>query len=96
MLDSQPLDDFLPFALETLGWVAVIAAVYFVTFYFLGELLLAKMNPWMGTAVFLGLPTVLGTAVFTWSSKFSSSPPGARSPAKRLKLQHLARACALL
>lgn len=60
VLDSQPLDDFLPFALETLGWVAVIAAVYFVTFYYLGETLLARMNPWTGTLFFLGLPTALG------------------------------------
>ena len=62
VLNSQPLDDFLPFALETLGWVAVIAAIYFVSFYYLGETLLSKMNPWTGTVVFLGLPTVIGMA----------------------------------
>jgi Family of unknown function (DUF6410) len=60
VLNSQPLDDFLTFALETLGWVVAIAAIYMVSFYFLGELLLSKMNPWTGTLFFLGLPTLIG------------------------------------
>ena len=46
VLNSQPLNDFLPFAGEIALWVLAIATIYFVAFYFLGELLLAKMNPW--------------------------------------------------
>ena len=60
VLNSQPLDDFLPFALQTLMWVGVVTGAYLVVFYFLGELLLAKMNPWVGTLVFLGAPTIVG------------------------------------
>lgn len=60
VLNSQPLNDFLPFAGETALWVLALAATYFVSFYFLGELLLSKMNPWTGTLFFLGLPTLIG------------------------------------
>ena len=60
VLNSQPLNDFLPFAGETALWVLALAAIYFVGFYFLGELLLSKMNPWTGTLFFLGGPTLIG------------------------------------
>ena len=60
VLNSQPLNDFLPFAGEIALWVLGWIAIYLVTFYFLGELLLSKMNPWTGTSFFLGLPSVAG------------------------------------
>lgn len=60
VLNAQPLDDFIPFALQTLMWVGIVTAAYFAAFYLLGELLLSKMNPWTGTIVFLGVPTVIG------------------------------------
>ena len=64
VLNSQPLNDFLLFAGETALWVLAIAAIYFVTFYLLGELLLSKMNPWTGTLFFLGGPTLIGLLGF--------------------------------
>ena len=60
VLNSQPVGDFLPFAGEIALWVLALATIYFVGFYFLGELLLSKMNPWTGTLFFLGLPTLIG------------------------------------
>ncbi|MCH8202381.1 MAG: hypothetical protein IH996_04695 [Proteobacteria bacterium] len=60
VLNSRPLNDFLPFAGETALWVLALAAIYFVAFYLLGELLLSRMNPWTGTLFFLGGPTLIG------------------------------------
>lgn len=39
--------------------LAAIVAIYFVVFYAIGELVLSRMNPWAGTLVFLGTPTLL-------------------------------------
>lgn len=60
LLDPMPRAELVGFATEIGLWVIAITAIYFVVFYFLGELLLSKMNPWTGTLVFLGTPTVLG------------------------------------
>ncbi|MEN8376982.1 MAG: DUF6410 domain-containing protein [Gemmatimonadota bacterium] len=51
--------DLLPFAADVGLSLAAIIAIYLVVFRAIGELVLSKMNPWTGTIVFLGTPTVL-------------------------------------
>ncbi|KAA3644027.1 MAG: hypothetical protein DWQ07_18095 [Chloroflexi bacterium] len=46
------------FYLETLIYFIVVFVVYLAAHYFLGERLLAKVNPWIGTLILVGPPTV--------------------------------------
>ncbi len=60
VLDPQPLDEVWSFLGETALWVVVIAGIYFTVFYALQGIVLARLNPWARTAIFLGTPTLLG------------------------------------
>ncbi len=60
VLDPQPLDEVWSFLGETALWVVVIAGLYFAVFYALQGIVLARLNPWARTAIFLGTPTLLG------------------------------------
>ena len=59
VLDPQPLDEVWSFMGETAFWVGAIAAIYFAAFYALKDIVLARLNPWAGTAIFLGTPALL-------------------------------------
>jgi len=59
VLDPQPLDEFWSFMGETAFWVVVIAGIYFAVFYALNGTVLARLNPWARTAIFLGPPPLL-------------------------------------
>ncbi len=59
VLDPQPLDEFWSFMGETAFWVVAIAGIYFAVFYALKDIVLARLNPWARTAIFLGTPTIL-------------------------------------
>ena len=59
LLDPQPLDEFCTFLGETAFWVVVVAAIYFAVFYALNGGILARLNPWARTAIFLGTPAIL-------------------------------------
>lgn len=60
VLDPQPLDEVWSFLGETAFWVVAIAGIYFAVFYALKDIVLARLNPWAGTAIFLGTPALLG------------------------------------
>lgn len=47
------------FALAVGGYFLLLAVIYFVVFLLLGGPVLSKLNPWAGTVVFIGIPTVL-------------------------------------
>ena len=59
VLDPQPLEEFWSFMGETALWAVVIAAIYFAVFYALNGGILARLNPWARTAIFLGTPAIL-------------------------------------
>ena len=59
LLHPIPQADLLAFVGKVGLSLAAIVAVYFVVFYAIGELVLSRMNPWTGTLVFLGTPTLL-------------------------------------
>lgn len=55
LLSENPSVDFL---LLTVIYFAIIFAGYMAAHYFLGERLLARINPWIGTAILVGPPTL--------------------------------------
>lgn len=55
LVNEQPSMEFL---LVKAVYFAVIFAIYLAAHYFLGERFLAHANPWIGTAVLVGPPTV--------------------------------------
>lgn len=55
LLNDQPSFGFL---VETAVYFAAIFGVYLAGHYFLGERLLARTNPWIGTLILVGPPTV--------------------------------------
>ncbi len=59
LLHPIPRADLLTFGGKVGLSLAAIVAIYFVVFYAIGELVLSRMNPWAGTLVFLGTPTLL-------------------------------------
>ncbi len=59
LLHPIPRADLLAFGGKVGLSLAAIVAIYFVVFYAIGELVLSRMNPWTGTLVFLGTPTLL-------------------------------------
>lgn len=46
------------FLVETTFYFVVIFAVYLAAHYFLGERLFARLNPWIGTLILVGPPTL--------------------------------------
>lgn len=59
-LEPVPPEEFWAFMGETAFWVGAIAAIYFVVFWAVKDIILAKLSPWAGTAIFLGIPAILG------------------------------------
>ncbi len=59
LLEPMSSADLLPFVANVGLNLALIAAIYFAVFWAIGELVLSRMNPWTGTLVFLGTPTLL-------------------------------------
>lgn len=55
LVSEQPSIEFLG---ETVIYFVVIFAIYLAAHYFLGERFLAHANPWIGTAILVGPPTV--------------------------------------
>lgn len=62
VIDPVPAAQALSFLGNVGLYFLLIMAIYLLAFYFLGERLLAKVNPWVGTIVFLG-PLLLLTAL---------------------------------
>jgi hypothetical protein len=62
VIDPVPSVQAISFLGNVGLYFVLILAVYLLAFYFLGERVLAKMNPWFGTIIFLG-PLVLLTAL---------------------------------
>lgn len=62
LIDPVPAAQALSFLGNVGLYFLLIMAVYLLAFYFLGERILARMNPWVGTIIFLG-PLVLLTAL---------------------------------
>lgn len=58
-LHPLPAHMLKTFALAIGGYFLLIAVTYFVVFFLLGGPVLSKLNPWAGTVVFIGIPTVL-------------------------------------
>lgn len=52
------------FALTVGGYFLLIAMIYFVVFFLLGQSVLSRLNPWAGTVVFVGIPTILALLGF--------------------------------
>ncbi len=59
LLNPIPKEELLSFASERLLALAALTIIYIVVFKLFGKLLFARLSPWAGTAVFLGLPTLL-------------------------------------
>jgi len=59
LLNPIPKEDLAGFALERGLALAGVIVLYIVVFHFFGRLLFARLTPWAGTAVFLGLPSLL-------------------------------------
>ncbi len=59
LLEPMSSADLLPFVARVGLNLVLIAAIYFAVFWAIGELVLSRMNPWTGTLVFLGTPTLL-------------------------------------
>jgi hypothetical protein len=59
-LHPVPRDEVVTFALTVAGFLLLIAALYFAAFYLVGDVILSRTSPWVGTIIFLGLPTALG------------------------------------
>lgn len=62
VIDPVPAAQALSFLGNVGLYFLLIIAVYLLAFYFLGERMLARMNPWVGTLIFLG-PLILLTAL---------------------------------
>lgn len=58
-LHPLPAQKLPGFALSVGTYFLVIAVFHFIAFYLLGDAVLSKLNPWAGTAIFVGFPTVL-------------------------------------
>lgn len=59
-LHPVPSDEVVTFALTVAGLFLLIAALYFAVFYLAGDMILSRTNPWVGSIIFLGLPSTLG------------------------------------
>lgn len=59
LLNPLPSDQLVEFAINRGLGLAGLMLVYLVVFYFFGKFLFVRLSPWAGTAVFLGLPTLL-------------------------------------
>ncbi|MFQ5942416.1 MAG: DUF6410 domain-containing protein [Anaerolineales bacterium] len=55
LLTEQPS---LRFLAEAVVYFGIIFAIYLAAHYFLGERLLARVNPWVGTLILVGPPTL--------------------------------------
>lgn len=58
-LHPLPARTLATFALMAGAYFLLIAVIYFVVFFLLGEPVLSRLNPWAGTVVFVGIPTAL-------------------------------------
>lgn len=47
------------FALAVGGYLILVTAAYFIVFWLIRKPILSTLNPWAGTAIFLGIPTIL-------------------------------------
>jgi len=61
LLNPIPKEELVDFALTQGLALAGVTALYIVVFHFFGKLLFARLTPWAGTVVFLGLPSLLLT-----------------------------------
>jgi hypothetical protein len=59
-LHPVPNDEIVTFAVAVAGSFLLIVALYFAAFYLVGDMILSRTSPWVGTIVFLGLPSALG------------------------------------
>lgn len=59
LLNPIPKEELIDFAINRSFALAGVMVVYIIVFHFFGRLLFARLSPWAGTAVFLGLPTLL-------------------------------------
>jgi hypothetical protein len=59
-LHPVPRDEIGTLALTVAGFFLLIAAFYFAAFYLVSDAILSRMSPWVGTIIFVGLPTTLG------------------------------------
>ncbi|HLI17640.1 MAG TPA: DUF6410 domain-containing protein [Rhodanobacteraceae bacterium] len=48
------------FALTVGGYFLLLVALHFIVFFLISDPILSKLNPWAGTGIFVGIPTVLG------------------------------------
>ena len=59
LLNPIPKEELVDFAITRSLALFGVIVVYIVVFHFFSRLLFARLSPWAGTAVFLGLPTLL-------------------------------------
>lgn len=59
LLDPMPADRLGPYFGEVGLWFAVLAITYLMGVWLFGRLVFSRLNPWAGTAIFLGTPAAL-------------------------------------
>lgn len=59
LVNPMPKEELLPYFGGVGMWFLIIFAAYQAVFYFFGKFFFVRLSPWAGTAIFLGIPTLL-------------------------------------